>query len=53
MVPSESQVQSSHEGEAWEFQVSLERMSVVVGLALFCLETSGYVMDAAKQGCGV
>jgi len=53
MVPSKWQGQSSHEGEAWEFQVSLERMSVVVGLALYCLETSGYVMDAAKQGCGV
>jgi len=53
MLPSESQVQSSHEGKAWEVQLSLERMSVEVGLALFCLKTSGYVMDAAKQGCGV
>ena len=35
--------------------MSLEKMSVEVGLALFCLETSGYVIvvDAAKQGCGV
>lgn len=29
-------------------------MSVEVGLVLLCLETSGYVIDAAaKQGCGV